>query len=70
MGNKILRPSDMAKAQSEFDSCNYEKAIIILKEEMKYRPRSLEALRLLLKSHFKLYELEKADELYSKFFQI
>lgn len=58
----------MSKAKNEFDICNYQRCIQILKEEAKLYPRSLDAFRLTLKAYMRLYEIDKAEECYSKFF--
>jgi len=42
----------------------------MFRDELKYRPRSVEALRQALKAHLRLYEIDKADEIYAKFYSI
>lgn len=42
----------------------------MLKEELKFRPRSVESLRLLLKANLRLYEIDKAEEVCAKFYSV
>ncbi|KAL4432986.1 hypothetical protein ABPG74_005359 [Tetrahymena malaccensis] len=68
MGNKIYKQSQMSKANHEFENGSYHKCIQILKEELKFHPRSKEGLRLVLKAYLRLYEIDRADEVYQKFY--
>lgn len=41
-----------------------------MKDELKFRPQSIESLRLAVKAYLRLFEIEKAEEMYAKFYSV